>query len=454
MNLKKNLMSAVLLTMSTFFAAEAQNLSQVTGQLKKKNLATVKLFKVVDGRMEEIASAVPSADGQFGFAFKPEYSGYYVIGTGEAPAGMKDKYKFFFKGNDKLNIQLNDTSYVLTGENSSENKMLADWHTVVYPLERNSINSFSKTYKEVFPMLTAAAAQSKDWIKGKTSGNKEFDQLLAQTINYDVAFYAMSFLKTPRTAHPQKTDFNDYLKNFKVADYLTSLDLLKYPYGTRVLGLMAYFNQIGGKEASFEKALNDIPNNQLKGELVLENAGYQRSYTNYQELVDKYGQYFVTADQKQRSQAIAGKLASFKPADKAINFTYPDINDKQVSLTDFKGKLVLVDVWATWCGPCKREIPALKQLEEEFRGKDIVFMSVSVDEMKDKEKWKKFVTDEGLAGVQLFAGGWSDIAKNYQIKGIPRFMLFDKKGNIINVDAPRPSEPKLKETIIEWLKKS
>ncbi|MOA69981.1 hypothetical protein D3C78_1985250 [compost metagenome] len=61
---------------------------------------------------------------------------------------------------------------------------------------------------------------------------------------------------------------------------------------------------------------------------------------------------------------------------------------------------------------------------------------------------------ENLVGVQLFAGASPDIMTNYQIKGIPRFMLFDKKGNIINVDAPRPSEPKLKETILEWLNKS
>ncbi|MOA53389.1 hypothetical protein D3C78_1768440 [compost metagenome] len=92
-------------------------------------------------------------------------------------------------------------------------------------------------------------------------------------------------------------------------------------------------------------------------------------------------------------------------------------------------------------------------MEEEFRGKDIVFMSVSVDETKDKEKWKKFVEDQGLAGVQLFAGGWSDITKNYQIKGIPRFMVFDREGKIVSVDSPRPSNPELKQLLEQVLAK-
>ena len=123
------------------------------------------------------------------------------------------------------------------------------------------------------------------------------------------------------------------------------------------------------------------------------------------------------------------------------------------SLTDFKGKVVLVDVWATWCGPCKAEIPHLKKMEEDMRNQDVVFMSVSVDEQKDFQKWKDFVAKEELKGVQMFAAGWSDIAKNYNIKGIPRFMVFDKKGNIVTIDSPRPSSKELKLLLENELKK-
>jgi len=126
-----------------------------------------------------------------------------------------------------------------------------------------------------------------------------------------------------------------------------------------------------------------------------------------------------------------------KPGQKAIDFTYADINGDTLSLSDFKGKLVYVDVWATWCRPCKAELPALNLLEKDYHDKEIIFVSVSVD--KDKDAWIKMVKNKELGGVQLWAGTGSSISENYAIFGIPRFMLFDKKGNVITTDAPRPS---------------
>jgi len=129
------------------------------------------------------------------------------------------------------------------------------------------------------------------------------------------------------------------------------------------------------------------------------------------------------------------KLAEGK---QAPDFSYPNIEGDTVSLSDFRGKYVYIDVWATWCGPCKREIPDLAKLEEEYADKDIVFMSVSIDDTSDP--WKKMVADKELKGVQLWAEGWSTpIAESYMIQSIPRFMLIDKEGMIININAKRPS---------------
>ena len=126
----------------------------------------------------------------------------------------------------------------------------------------------------------------------------------------------------------------------------------------------------------------------------------------------------------------------------AIGFTYPDKDGEKISLSDFKGTLVYVDVWATWCGPCRAEIPSLQQLEADYHGKDITFMSVSVD--TNKEAWEKMVADKELGGIQLWADGWSEITKDYAIFGIPRFMLFDAEGNVISTNAPRPSSDEIR----------
>jgi thiol-disulfide isomerase/thioredoxin len=180
-----------------------------------------------------------------------------------------------------------------------------------------------------------------------------------------------------------------------------------------------------------------------------------KSYNSYTEFFDQYSNLITNKDQKSRVKSIEQSLAMFKPGLKGLNFTYPDAAGKEVSFTDFKGKLVLVDLWATWCGPCRKEFPFLKELEKEFHDKDVVFVSISVDEPKARQTWKGFVAYNKLGGIQLFAGGWSSqLMNDYKITSIPRFMLFDKNGNIIDVDAPRPSDPKLKELLHQWLNKS
>jgi len=119
----------------------------------------------------------------------------------------------------------------------------------------------------------------------------------------------------------------------------------------------------------------------------------------------------------------------------------------KTSLDDLKGKYVYIDVWATWCGPCIAEIPYLKEVEKAYHGKNIEFVSLSIDEPKDYDKWKTMIKEKELGGIQLLADkAWeSEFVKNYRINGIPRFILIDPKGNIITPDAPLPSMKKLKE---------
>ena len=138
---------------------------------------------------------------------------------------------------------------------------------------------------------------------------------------------------------------------------------------------------------------------------------------------------------------LANEMTLLNAGNKAIDFTYPNKSGKEVSLSDFIGSFVYVDVWATWCGPCKREIPDLIKLEKDYHDKNIVFMSVSVDEQSDHQVWLDMIDERKLGGIQLFAAGWSKIAKDYHIKGIPRFMLFDPQGNIIDTKTTRPSDP-------------
>lgn len=116
-----------------------------------------------------------------------------------------------------------------------------------------------------------------------------------------------------------------------------------------------------------------------------------------------------------------------------------DIDGKTWTLEDFKGKYVYIDMWATWCAPCKRELPYLKELVEKFRDAQIVFLGLSID--GNRSKWEEMVSSGSLCGVQLYLGAQSDFQKAYKIEGIPRFILLDKDGVIMNNDMSRPSAP-------------
>lgn len=133
----------------------------------------------------------------------------------------------------------------------------------------------------------------------------------------------------------------------------------------------------------------------------------------------------------------------------STTFDYVNFAGGKTKLEDLRGKYVYIDVWATWCGPCRGEIPFLAKVEEKYKGKNIAFVSISADEDKDFDKWKKFVSDKKLGGIQLFADkNWnSEFITAFGINSIPRFILIDPKGIVVNADAPRPSDPQLQEKL-------
>ncbi|MDX6746922.1 TlpA disulfide reductase family protein [Polaribacter sp. PL03] len=153
------------------------------------------------------------------------------------------------------------------------------------------------------------------------------------------------------------------------------------------------------------------------------------------------------------NQAYTKNRATAKGSPSPKFTDYTDFKGGEKSLDSFKGKFVYIDVWATWCGPCIQQIPFLKNLEKEYHGKNIEFISLSTDESRRsggsweaaEKKWRDFVKAKQLTGTQLWAGKDYSFQQEYQINAIPRFILIDPQGNIVDANAPRPSEPRLKE---------
>lgn len=139
----------------------------------------------------------------------------------------------------------------------------------------------------------------------------------------------------------------------------------------------------------------------------------------------------------------ASKLMAGKPA---FDMEITDVDGNICHLSDFKGKVLYVDFWATWCGPCIAESPYFEELSKEYEGKDIVFIPVSQD--TDLDEWNKFLVKHKKDLPQYNSGDVN--AKNaWQIYYIPRFVVIDKDFNIVDAYAPCPSEKEAIKAILD-----
>ena len=161
-----------------------------------------------------------------------------------------------------------------------------------------------------------------------------------------------------------------------------------------------------------------------------------------EELVSEYLSKSTNEEYKAAIKEMSDKWAVLAAGKPAPAFTLLDINGNNVSLSDFKGKFVFIDFWATWCGPCRQEIPAYKKLMADYKGRNILFISMSVD--KDKAAWEKLVNQEKFDWIQLHDPQTIKANKKYLVMYIPTFTLIDPAGKIVNARCPRPSNPELR----------
>lgn len=178
---------------------------------------------------------------------------------------------------------------------------------------------------------------------------------------------------------------------------------------------------------------------------------------------DKEGKVYKYAQQKCAPLITAKaeeKKSEMKQKDKAVSSSstkYPvlhDISGREVYIEQFKGKVVYVDFWASWCGPCRQQFPFSKKIHESLSAKElekIVFLYISIDDIE--ENWKKAVEQNQLKGINAISrGGWSsEVCKFFNISSIPRYMILDKSGKVVEENAKRPSDETLKEDLLKLI---
>ena len=137
--------------------------------------------------------------------------------------------------------------------------------------------------------------------------------------------------------------------------------------------------------------------------------------------------------------------------EKPIEMSFKATNGTEVDLSKMRGKVVLIDFWATWCGPCVAEIPNVVKSYNALHGKGFEIVGISFDKEGDEEKLAKFTKDKEMPWPQYFDGkGWqNEFGTKYGINSIPRMWLVDKKGMVVDTDARKDLEKKVEKLLAE-----
>lgn len=155
---------------------------------------------------------------------------------------------------------------------------------------------------------------------------------------------------------------------------------------------------------------------------------------------------------RQAVQPVEQRTAWSRPGQPAADFEGERMDGTKLRLSDLRGKVVVVDCWATWCVPCLRMMPLFKQLAEELKGRDVTFLSVCLGVSVEIDRWKAIVNEHGLKGNVIFIPSWTKgMARDYHVTSVPRFMIISRDGTVFSYAAPAPTHPELKQMILQAL---
>ncbi len=415
----------------------------------------VSLYQVNDGDLKLYEVIPIQSDSLFRFDVPQGEAGFYYLGVDDQ---IKSVFAEIYIPQGQASNLLVDNKVV--AEESVPEPALAAYQKKWDELKRIHQTRYFKEGRDTANIENMMSTYDEDYLKfieGVQSSNHDFNAImrLKAEVEYEL-FWLRSFSMATEAASQkmlQQSVFKRLLnKRFDSAKYLLVKDgshyLNSYP---------SFYARANGHrpEDYFKYSMSLFNNDKLKGQLLKDHIIMRKkSGKDYDYLMETYGHNLVTESQKKAIAAYEKEIKKFAADSPAIDFRYADASGQVHALSDYKGKVVLVDVWATWCAPCKAEIPHLEKVIDHYEtNPDIVFISVSIDKQKDKAKWEKFIEEHGMKGIQLITdkGFKSQIMLDYEITGVPRFMLFNKEGNIVSVNAARPSNPRLKEMIDELL---
>lgn len=422
-----------------------------------------RVFQAAYGRLQPVTSAVVRQhpdQSRFTIQIPLKRSGFYYLGAGDE-FQVSGKQRIYLQPGKTIQLQFNDTVSTIPSPDPV-NSFLLQWNQRLWPLL--SEHARKQPERSNMPDFNARLG---NWLKewdsqplNPATGTPSLDTTLQKIIHLDLVFAVTSYLTLAKATKEEPTDLHAFYRTIDTKNLTKNGGVESHPFGMKLLESLYYLkkNLEGAGYAyglDMEDKLEDVQDPVMRAELVIEALRQLKTKEGLQEFRKRYAPLITNPPQQQRfKERLAISTTRLPRQQWAVEgFALPDTAGNTVALQDLKGKIVVVDVWATWCVPCVAEFPSLKKLEHDYCNRNVAFVGISMDSEKFRDYWKNFVAEKAPGSIQLFAGPNSPFSKMYKIGGIPRFMIFDKTGKMLYGDAPRASSFELRLLLDQLLSK-
>ena len=375
----KNFIYNFLLSCICLVVASCNNEATIGGTAE--NTKEICLFQFDKGHKTLVQkSVVDKQTGVFEIVVALPSDGLYLLGIND-----KALYPVYLTGGDNISVLFKDNTMLMSSDNASdENALLFLWENGVNDVKNSAFfhyflpGAHSVAPEKFFASLEKAISL-KETVLNSLEGKKgEFYQFLNNKINADLDFYALNYLRNSGLNVSDTEQYTNYYNNIGNNTVFQNIKLLDIPFAGKMLQTYVWFTNNG---------IDCLKDKTLQQEYLLAEAEQMKYYDEYENMLEQFGDDFFDSSYSSKLKQLEEKLLWSKPGLPAPDFKAMAPDSSWMNLSDYKGKVVVIDVWATWCEPCRRMMPLFHELQKEFTNENVEFLSVCVGVWIESEKW-------------------------------------------------------------------